>query len=310
VNEIFDNVDFTDSNAEVTLDGSYEEAQQNPFDEAEVVSPEITRNPFDEVVHPREVSFEEIPSPFNEADVSSEKVPNPFDEAEQFQDLSFETVPNPFDKADSGNTIKTEINEFKEVDEATKFLIEDVVGDTLMNEVVVDNIESSQLDESKVDSNIDEGISTTELNNMNENQDVVETADSTVQNETQDEEIIVKEDEVAKITVEAPLPISPISSSIGREEERIPNRVIDTVVVRTMEIFENQRFSPIFGWSVASLLPTDRLTFSSRDGQSGFSTVAEVNDQMLSFGWSWESNSKWEINSFGECDDEGESTSH
>eukprot|EP00052_Salpingoeca_macrocollata_P020806 m.175674 g.175674 ORF g.175674 m.175674 type:complete len:2346 (-) comp21363_c0_seq2:105-7142(-) len=59
----------------------------------------------------------------------------------------------------------------------------------------------------------------------------------------------------------------------------------------TEEVFENQRYYPIRGWS-AKLLPTDRPSFSSLDG-SEQRTKEEV-DEELPEGWRWESD-EWQV---------------
>ncbi|RYH03772.1 hypothetical protein EON65_46975 [archaeon] len=46
-------------------------------------------------------------------------------------------------------------------------------------------------------------------------------------------------------------------------------------------LFENERYSPLSGWSSKGLLPTDRKVISSADGQDGFATLDEANTALL-----------------------------
>jgi hypothetical protein len=59
------------------------------------------------------------------------------------------------------------------------------------------------------------------------------------------------------------------------------------------EIWENQRYS-FLGWNSSSLLPTDRNSFSLKDGSEGWGSLIEVSTAFLSKGWSWVSDSSWE----------------
>jgi len=62
-----------------------------------------------------------------------------------------------------------------------------------------------------------------------------------------------------------------------------------------IEIFENQRYSLIGGWSNASLLPAvvDPFAFTTTDSMDGWHTIEEVNSALLSTGWSWIHDSSW-----------------
>jgi hypothetical protein len=51
-----------------------------------------------------------------------------------------------------------------------------------------------------------------------------------------------------------------------------------------VEIYENQRYSPLSGWSSKGLLLTDRSAYSTEDGTSKFSTIDEASKQMTSDG--------------------------
>lgn len=49
-------------------------------------------------------------------------------------------------------------------------------------------------------------------------------------------------------------------------------------------LFENERYSPLSGWSSKGLLPTDRKVISSADGQDGFASLEEANAVLLAKG--------------------------
>lgn len=61
---------------------------------------------------------------------------------------------------------------------------------------------------------------------------------------------------------------------------------------RLVEVFENERYYPLTGWS-QSLLPTDRERYSNREGDWGSSTMDDYSDAVLSTGWFWEQ-STWQ----------------
>lgn len=60
--------------------------------------------------------------------------------------------------------------------------------------------------------------------------------------------------------------------------------VSESVQVRSIELFENQRYSLLSGWTMKGLLPTDRSAFTTCDGRDGFSSLAEATDALLSHG--------------------------
>lgn len=62
---------------------------------------------------------------------------------------------------------------------------------------------------------------------------------------------------------------------------------------------------PLVGWSGAHLLPTDRHMFSTKCGNTGWNTLTEANEVLLSAGWVWAHGSRWEPVSVKECDSEG-----
>ena len=55
-------------------------------------------------------------------------------------------------------------------------------------------------------------------------------------------------------------------------------------IVREVDIYENERYSPILGWSSKGLLITDRSPFSTKDGASNFSNLEEASSALLSTG--------------------------
>lgn len=50
----------------------------------------------------------------------------------------------------------------------------------------------------------------------------------------------------------------------------------DNVQARTIYMYENERYSPISGWSFKGLLPTDRKAFTTFDGLEGFNQIADA----------------------------------
>jgi hypothetical protein len=62
-----------------------------------------------------------------------------------------------------------------------------------------------------------------------------------------------------------------------------------------IELYENQRYSPLGGFSSKSLLPTDRYAFSTQDGLSGWKTIEEAEIALISLGWKWDIDNPWEV---------------
>ena len=60
--------------------------------------------------------------------------------------------------------------------------------------------------------------------------------------------------------------------------------VSESVQVRLVEIFENERYSPLSGWSFKGLLPSDRNAFTTCDGRDGFTTMNEATEALVSLG--------------------------
>ena len=56
-----------------------------------------------------------------------------------------------------------------------------------------------------------------------------------------------------------------------------------TTLTTRVELYENQRYS--FGWKSSSLLPTDRLRYSTADGKFGWSTLADAEAAHKCIGW-------------------------
>ncbi len=53
---------------------------------------------------------------------------------------------------------------------------------------------------------------------------------------------------------------------------------------KKIEIYENERYSPMSGWSAKGLLLTDRRAWSNHDGSEGFNTLEESNPALISYG--------------------------
>ena len=75
--------------------------------------------------------------------------------------------------------------------------------------------------------------------------------------------------------------------------------VIDLINLKNrfpVEIFENERYSPFSNnWSGSNLLPSDRYNYTTKDGNEGFSSLADVEKAFLSKGWGFEDGSKWKV---------------
>lgn len=59
---------------------------------------------------------------------------------------------------------------------------------------------------------------------------------------------------------------------------------MENIISWDTEIYENQRYMPLSGWSSKGLMLTDRSAFSTEDGTSKFSTIDEASKQMTSEG--------------------------
>jgi len=75
--------------------------------------------------------------------------------------------------------------------------------------------------------------------------------------------------------------------------------------LRKVEIYENERYSPVSGWSSRSLLITDRGVYSNGDGSMSFGSLDEANQSLLSPGWKWESENWSRDTSLTNADEHG-----
>ena len=55
-------------------------------------------------------------------------------------------------------------------------------------------------------------------------------------------------------------------------------------VTRKVEVYENERYIPLSGWSSKGLLISDRSAFGTKDGSANFSILEEANNQLISDG--------------------------
>ena len=58
----------------------------------------------------------------------------------------------------------------------------------------------------------------------------------------------------------------------------------ENVQARTIFVFQNERYSPISGWSAKGLLPTDRSAFTTPDGTEGFTNLIEATAAFICLG--------------------------
>lgn len=58
----------------------------------------------------------------------------------------------------------------------------------------------------------------------------------------------------------------------------------DSVQARAIFLFENERYSPLSGWSAKGLLPTDRKAFTTEDNMHGFNTIPEATEAFACLG--------------------------
>ena len=69
------------------------------------------------------------------------------------------------------------------------------------------------------------------------------------------------------------------------------NEIQDPLPLREIELYENERYNPISGWSYKGLLPSDRSRFSTSDGSSSWSDINTAQEALNSIGWSWDTRS-------------------
>jgi len=69
----------------------------------------------------------------------------------------------------------------------------------------------------------------------------------------------------------------------------------ESVQARSVYLYENERYSPISGWSLKGLLPTDRSAFTSDDGRDGFRMLEEATNAFICPGWNWLPKQEWAV---------------
>jgi hypothetical protein len=66
-------------------------------------------------------------------------------------------------------------------------------------------------------------------------------------------------------------------------------------VFREVDVYENERYSPLTGFGASGLLLTDRQAFSDVSGASCYATLEQVNAELLSTGWTWAADETWRV---------------
>ena len=59
---------------------------------------------------------------------------------------------------------------------------------------------------------------------------------------------------------------------------------MENIFALDIELYENQRYMPLSGWSSKGLMLTDRSAYSTEDGTSRFSNTEEATKQLTSEG--------------------------
>lgn len=54
--------------------------------------------------------------------------------------------------------------------------------------------------------------------------------------------------------------------------------------MREVEVYENERYIPLSGWSTKGLMMTDRSAYSTEDGSANFASLEEASCQLSSEG--------------------------
>lgn len=54
--------------------------------------------------------------------------------------------------------------------------------------------------------------------------------------------------------------------------------------MREVEVYENERYIPLSGWSTKGLMMTDRSAYSTEDGSANFASLEEASSQLSSEG--------------------------
>jgi len=84
--------------------------------------------------------------------------------------------------------------------------------------------------------------------------------------------------------------------AVGHQSRKKSHKYIE-------EVFENERFVPVAGWSSNHLIVTERRTWSNRHGAGSASTLQEFERDLLPPNFTWQG--KWEINAGNETDKDG-----
>jgi hypothetical protein len=59
---------------------------------------------------------------------------------------------------------------------------------------------------------------------------------------------------------------------------------MDNSIEREIEVYENERYIPLSGWSTKGLMMTDRSAYSTEDGSSNFTSLEDATSQLSSEG--------------------------
>jgi hypothetical protein len=59
---------------------------------------------------------------------------------------------------------------------------------------------------------------------------------------------------------------------------------MDNFIEREIEVYENERYIPLSGWSTKGLMITDRSAYSTEDGSSNFTSLEDASSQLSSEG--------------------------
>ena len=66
-------------------------------------------------------------------------------------------------------------------------------------------------------------------------------------------------------------------------------------LTRSVSVYENQRYSPVSGFSAKGLLIGDRGAFSNEEGTSSWNSLEEASPALLSPGWEYTPNEDWKV---------------
>jgi hypothetical protein len=76
--------------------------------------------------------------------------------------------------------------------------------------------------------------------------------------------------------------------------QNTPTRQVKALVVEE-EVYQNQRYIPVIGWTSAYMLPADRKQFSTHEGGMSSDSFPEV--KALPQGWHWDGD--WFVDTTG-----------